>query len=147
MLLTRIVASLDTLSNTMPSSTPAHNPTRVMLADDQAKVRSALRLLIEQELAFNVVGEAGTADELLRGILKTYPQVVLLNWELPGLSETHKLDSMRLIDPRIKVIVLSSRPEARKPALDDGADSFVSKSEPPDGVLRALYFVYDKASA
>jgi two-component system response regulator DesR len=119
-------------------------PVRVLLADDQDKVRSALRLLIEQELAFNVVGEAGAADELLRGILKSYPQVVLLDWELPGLPDQHKLDSMRLIDPELKIIALSGQPEARKLALAEGVDMFVSKSDPPDGVLKALYFVHAK---
>lgn len=122
----------------------ASAPVRVLLADDQDKVRSALRLLIEQELAFNVVGEAGAADELLRGILKNYPQVVLLDWELPGLPDQHKLDSMRLIDPELKIIALSGQPEARKMALAEGVDIFVSKSDPPDGVLKALYFVHAK---
>ena len=122
----------------------AINPVRVLLADDQMKVRSALRLLIEQELAFNVVGEAGAADELLRGILKAYPQVVLLDWELPGLPDQHKLDSMRLLDPHLRVIALSGQPEARKQALAEGVDLFVSKSDPADGVLKALYFIHDK---
>jgi DNA-binding NarL/FixJ family response regulator len=119
-------------------------PVRVLLADDQPKVRSALRLLIEQELAFSVVGEAGAADELVRGILTNDPHIVLLDWELPGLPDAHKLDRMRLIDPAIHVIVLSGQPEARQPALAEGADMFVSKADPPDGVLRALYFVHDK---
>ncbi len=123
---------------------PAANPVRVLLADDQLKVRSALRLLIEQELAFNVVGEAGAADELLRGILKAYPQVVLLDWELPGLPDQHKIDSLRLLDPQLRVIALSGRPEARKQALAEGVDLFVSKSDPVDSVLKALYFIHDK---
>lgn len=122
----------------------ATNPVRVLLADDQLKVRSALRLLIEQELAFNIVGEAGAADELLRGILKAYPQVILLDWELPGLPDQHKLDSMRLLDPQLKVIALSGQPDARKEALAEGVDLFVSKSDPADGVLKALYFIHDK---
>ena len=112
---------------------PAANPVRVLLADDQLKVRSALRLLIEQELAFNVVGEAGAADELLRGILKAYPQVVLLDWELPGLPDQHKIDSLRLLDPQLRVIALSGRPEARKQAL---AEPFLRPS--PRRISRGL---------
>jgi len=119
-------------------------PVRVLLADDQEKVRSALRLLIEQELGFFVVGEADAADELLRSILKTYPQIVLLDWELPGLPDAHKLDALRLLNPHLKIIALSGAPEARKSALAEGVDGFISKSEPPDKVLQALYFVHDK---
>lgn len=124
---------------TMSGGTSA--PRRVLLADDQEKVRSALRLLIEQEVAFCVVAEAVAADELLLGICTTCPQIVLLDWELPGLPEAHKLDSVRLLDPHVKVIALSGAPEARKSALEEGVDCFVSKGEPPDGVLQALYFV------
>jgi DNA-binding NarL/FixJ family response regulator len=123
-------------------ATPA--PVRVFLADDQPKVRSALRLLIEQEMAFDVVDEAGAADELVRGILNSEPHIVLLDWELPGLPDARKLDPVRLIAPHVQVIALSGQPEARVAALADGADAFVSKSDPPDSVLRALYFVHDK---
>jgi DNA-binding NarL/FixJ family response regulator len=142
-MLTRPRTERPKLQRDMSSSAPV----RVLLADDQAKVRSALRLLIEQELAFNVVGEASAADELLLGILRSYPQAVLLDWELPGLPglpDGHKLDSLRLIDPHIRVIALSGQPEARASSISEGADMFVSKSEPPDGVLRALYFVRDQ---
>jgi DNA-binding NarL/FixJ family response regulator len=117
---------------------------RVLLADDQPKVRSALRLLIEQEMAFDVVDEAGAADELVRRIVNSEPHIVLLDWELPGLPDAHKLDPVRLVGPGVHVIALSGQPEARQAALAEGADAFVSKSDPPDCVLRALYFVNDK---
>lgn len=118
------------------------SPVRVMLADDQAKVRSALRLMIDQEQYFHVVGEAREADELLLGMLRNCPQVILLDWELPGLPDSHKLDLLKRIEPHVKVIALSGQPEARKPALADGADFFISKSDPPEGVLKALYSVH-----
>jgi two-component system response regulator DesR len=120
-------------------------PMRVLLADDQEKVRSALKLFIEQEGGFCVVGEAITASDLLHNIIRTNPQVVLLDWELPGLPDSpYKLNPLRLVAPDLKIIALSGVPEARKSALAEGADGFVSKSEPPENVLRALYFVYDK---
>ncbi|MBO9345644.1 MAG: response regulator transcription factor [Chloroflexi bacterium] len=120
-------------------------PVRVLLADDQEKVRSALKLFIEQEGGFCVVGEASTASDLLYHLMKTNPHVVLLDWELPGLPDSpQKLSPLRLVAPDIKIIALSGVPEARKSALAEGADGFVSKSEPPENVLRALYFAYDK---
>jgi len=120
-------------------------PVRVLLADDQEKVRSALRLFIEQEGGFCVVGEASTARDLLHNVIKTNPHVILLDWELPGLPDSpHKLNLLRLVAPELRIIALSGVPEARKSALLEGADDFVSKSEPPENVLRALYFVHDK---
>lgn len=119
-------------------------PVRVVLADDQEKVRSALRLLIEQEADFRIVGEAGRADELLRALQTVAPHVVLLDWELPGLPSKGKLQAMRALDPQLKIIAMSGTPEARKSALSEGVDGFVSKSEPPDRLLQVLYFVQHK---
>jgi len=113
--------------------------TRTILADHQAKVRSALRLLIEQEQAFQVVAEAHNADSLLNGILHTNPHIALLDWDLPGLPDMHKLELMHRIDPDLKVIALCSRPEARQASLAEGAHAFISKAEPPDNLLHALY--------
>lgn len=61
---------------------------RVFLADDQAKVRAALRLLLEQEPGLSVVGEVTEAKDLLAQVQVTQPDVVLLDWELPGLRAT-----------------------------------------------------------
>jgi DNA-binding NarL/FixJ family response regulator len=55
-----------------------------------------------------------------------------------------RLSPLRLVAPDVKIIALSGVPEARRSALAEGADGFVSKSEPPENVLRALYFAYDK---
>ena len=100
--------------------------------------------MIDQDHAFCVVGEADSADELLRRIPTTHPQVVLLDWELPGLPDAHKLNILHRVSPQLKVIALSGQPEARAHALADGADVFISKSDPPEGVLIALYSVHAK---
>jgi DNA-binding NarL/FixJ family response regulator len=122
----------------MPS---ANHPLRIILADDQTKVRSALRLMIGQHSTFCVVGEAGSASELLRETPITHAQVVLLDWELPGLSETHILHPLRSLVPSLCIIALSGKPEARTQALAEGADMFISKSDPPESVLDALYSI------
>ena len=111
---------------------------RVLLADDQSKVRSALRLLLEQEPELSVVGEATDADELLAQAETVCPDIVLLDWELPGLSRNDVLSTLRARWPRLKVIALSGRPEARQAALDAGADAFVSKGDPPEQLLVAV---------
>lgn len=137
-----IVMRAPTLQATMVVRAPA----RVLLADDQQKVRSALRLLIEQESAFCVVAEAQGAEEMLRQLVHASPDIMLLDWELPGLpTDGHKLEAVRALAPRLRVIALSGKPEAHQEALREGVDYFVSKSEPPEVLLKALYSVRDKA--
>jgi DNA-binding NarL/FixJ family response regulator len=111
---------------------------RVLLADDQTKVRSALRLLLEQEPGLSVVGEAAEAEDLLAQVETTQPDLVLLDWELPGLRTDDRLSVLRALCPQLKVIALSGQPEARRAALSAGADAFVSKGEPPEQLLAAV---------
>jgi DNA-binding NarL/FixJ family response regulator len=112
----------------------------ILLADDQAEVRSALRLLLEQEPGIAVVGEAAEAGMLLTQEAACLPDLVFLDWELPGSQATKLLRVLRSRSHLI-VIALSGRPEARQAALDAGADAFVSKGDPPEQLLATLYAV------
>jgi len=111
----------------------------VLLADDHAEVRSALRFLLEQEPGMRVVGEVAEAGALLAQDAAIQPDLVLLDWELPGSQATDLLLALRSHCRRIIVIALSGRPEARQEALDAGVDAFVSKGEPPEHLLAILY--------
>ena len=127
---------------------------RVLVADDQAAVRAALRWLLKEEPGVSVVGEAVRAEDLLAQAEGIQPDLVLLDWELPGLlspdlsnptslgtmgeARCFLLNVLRALHSRPKVIALSGRPEVRQEALDAGADDFVSKGDPPERLLTAL---------
>ena len=111
---------------------------RVLVADDQPHVRSALRLLLAQEPGITVVSEAADAEQALRMMVQQRPDLVLLDWELPGQNSVAMLHALRALRPRLRVIALSGRPEARQAALDAGADGFVSKGDPPERLLAAV---------
>jgi len=111
---------------------------RILLADDQAKVRSALRLVLEQQPGFSILGEAVDATGLLDWVKAVCPDLVLLDWELPGLETDSLLSALRARCPHLKVIALSVRPEARRAALEAGVDAFVSKVDPPERLLAAV---------
>ena len=111
---------------------------RILLADDQPKLRYGLKLLLRREPAFDIVGEATDMESLQLQLKGLQPDVLLLDWELPGLTPADALSLLRTAYPRLKVIVLSGRLEARGTALAAGADAFVSKSKPPAHLLTAL---------
>jgi DNA-binding NarL/FixJ family response regulator len=112
---------------------------RVILADDQAKVRSALRLLLEHQPDVEILGEAVDTTGLLDWVKAVCPDLVLLDWELPGLPNAALLTRLHDHCPGLQVIALSSRPGARRAALDAGADTFVSKGDPPERLLIAMH--------
>jgi DNA-binding NarL/FixJ family response regulator len=111
---------------------------RVLLADDRKKVRSALRLLLEHKRGLRTVGEAEDAEGLFAQAASIHPNLVLLDWELPGLLANGSLSALRQVCPDSCVIALSGRPEARRAALAAGVDAFVSKVEPPESLLDAI---------
>jgi two-component system response regulator DesR len=110
----------------------------ILLADDQPRVRFALRVLLERQPGLMVVGEASNADDLLIQVETTRPDLVLLGWELPGLAGIGSLSALRKVCPDLHVIALSGRLGARRAALTAGADAFVSKADPPERLLAAI---------
>lgn len=111
---------------------------RILLADDEAKVRSALRLLLEQQANAEILGEAVDSTGVIDWVKATCPDAILLDWELPGLPATALLPVLGFYCPNLQVIALSGRPEARRSALNAGVDAFVSKGDPPEHLLEAI---------
>ena len=109
---------------------------RILLADDDRDSRSALALLLETRLGATIVGEALTMESLLEQAASSHPDVVLLDWELPGKPEAGRIVVVRSVAPEAQIIVVSARPESASPAVD--ADAFVNKIEPPEHILSVL---------
>ena len=102
---------------------------RVVLADDHAVLREALRALIDSEPDLEVVGEAGTGQEAIAVARVQRPDVVLMDLvmpELDGLTATHILSEEL---PDVRVVILSGMSE------DMSADRTTSApwARSPDG--------------
>ena len=110
----------------------------ILLADDNPEVRSALRLLLEQESVSASILEVSDSQALRAHLSESCPVAVLLDWELPGLQKSDLLKELHLCCPDMKVIALSSKYEARREALTAGVDAFVSKTEPSEQILLTL---------
>ncbi len=110
---------------------------RVLLTNGQIQGCSALRRLLEQESELIVVGEVVQVEDLLAQVRETQPDLVLLDWELPGLRGADLLLALHALCP-LKVVVFSKRKEARQQALSAGADAFASKREPQEWLLTML---------
>ncbi len=120
---------------------------RILIADDQYDVRSALRLLLEHEGKMRVIGEVAEMQGLVELAPATCPDLLLLDWELPG-SGMSTIPLLRSHCPQLQVIVLSGRPEMREQALRAGADAFVCKGDSPEKLvtsLRAMMAVYESS--
>ena len=112
-----------------------NNQTRILVADGDARVRSALQTLLQQEPTQIAVRESEDIGSLALQIKQFKPDLILLDWELPGRPAAALLFALHGLDYQPKVIVLSTRPESESDALAVGADAFVCKGDPPERLL------------
>jgi DNA-binding NarL/FixJ family response regulator len=111
---------------------------RILIADDQERVRFALRVLLAQQPGVQVVGEAANGEALLAQAGAIAADLALVDWELPRLTEAGGLPGIHRSAPALRIVVLSSRPGVRQAALAMGGAAFVSKGEPPERLLTVI---------
>src|SRR4028119_21547 len=93
-------------STPRPASHAGVDEIRIVLADDHAVVRSALRMLLDAEPGLEVVAEAGNADVasgLMRG---RRPEVLILDLNRPGRASLEALPDIAAASPGTGIVVL-----------------------------------------
>jgi two-component system response regulator DesR len=118
---------------------------RLLLADDQTLVRSALATLLELEDDFRVVAQVGRGDEVVAAALDARPQVALLDIEMPGLDGLAAAAALRSEVPGCRTIILTSfgRPGYLRRAMEAGVSGFVVKDAPAEQLADAVRRVAD----
>jgi len=119
--------------------------TRILVADNDARVRSALQHLLRLEPGQIEIRESADLESLASQIREFQPDLVLLDWELPGRPAAALLLALHSLSHHPQFIVLSKRPESEEAALAAGADAFVSKSDPPERLLHSLRMLVQRS--
>ncbi|HKI69025.1 MAG TPA: response regulator transcription factor [Verrucomicrobiae bacterium] len=125
------------------TTSPLARTSRVFIVDDHKMFRDGLRQLIEDDASFTVCGDAADAEEAMRSIRETKPDVVLVDISLPGSNGLDLIKSIRSEDEDLPVLVVSMHDEAlyAERALRAGAMGYIMKVEPGDNVKVALHKV------
>jgi DNA-binding NarL/FixJ family response regulator len=118
--------------------------TRVLLVDDDALVRSGLKLMLAGAAGLEVVGEAGDGREVLAAIDVHRPDVVLMDIRMPQLDG---IDATRLVrsqpsPPAVIVLTTFDADELVLRAPRAGAAGFLLKDTPPAEIVRAIEHVH-----
>lgn len=116
------------------------SPLNILLVDDAASVRQALRWLLEELPGFQVVGEAADGDTAVQLCHDLTPDVVILDIDLPQTNGFRVARLLKETIPSIQVVVLSGYGDTktRQLAADVGADGFVEKSDGWQALLAQL---------
>jgi DNA-binding response OmpR family regulator len=123
------------------SLVPAPRPgARVLVIDDERFARGALRLILEQDgYEVRVTGSGRAAVKLLRAF---NPQIVIMDWVLPGLSGESLYREIRRVRAEVPIILISSSDEAFSSSVDASA-----RLRKPIDVRRLRTVVTEKSQA
>lgn len=111
---------------------------KILIADSQSKVRFAVATLLRDRPGWQIAGHAANAREALACSAALQPDVVLLDWDLPGLQQPELIQAVRKLAEKTAIIITSANPEVRALVLREGGDFFVSKIDPPERLIEAF---------
>jgi DNA-binding NarL/FixJ family response regulator len=120
---------------------------RVVVADDQALVRSGFTVLLRSADDIEVVGEAGDGREAVEVARREHPDVILMDIRMPGTDGLEATRSItadnRLTETRVLILTTFDLDEYVFEALRAGASGFLLKDTLPDDLLAAIRVVAD----
>ena len=113
---------------------------KILLVDDHEVVRLGLKALLSNYPKFEVVAEAGSADEAVLRAKEYKPDVVVMDIRLPGRSGIEATREITQLLPETKVLILTSYAEDELlfDAIDAGAYGYVLKQIGSDDLVHAL---------
>lgn len=119
-------------------------PLRVVVADDERMVRTALRVILDAEAGLEVVGEAATGAEAVSVVRSLAPDVVLMDVRMPeidGIRATEQILATMADPPRIVVVTTFENDAYVYDALRAGASGFLLKRAHPEELIGAVRLV------
>ncbi|MCU1394634.1 MAG: desR [Ilumatobacteraceae bacterium] len=113
---------------------------RLLIADDQALVRSALVALLDLEADFEVVADVGRGDEVVAAAQRSAPDIALLDIEMPGLDGLAAAAALAIAVPVCKVMIVTTfgRAGYLRRAMEAGVLGFVVKDAPAEQLADAI---------
>jgi DNA-binding NarL/FixJ family response regulator len=119
-------------------------PIRVLIVDDHAVLRQALRYLLSSQPGVDVIGDASNGREAIEMAERLQPDVVLMDAVMPGLNGIEATRQIRRRLPKTKVLVLTGYMEDEQiaGALKAGASGYVVKKSDLDELLLGIQAVH-----
>jgi DNA-binding NarL/FixJ family response regulator len=114
--------------------------TRVVLADDHARVRAGIRSLLESTPDIDVIGEAKDGLEALKLVETLEPDVLLLDVEMPRMTGNEVAAKLKEQESSVRILALSAYDDSQYilGMLKNGAFGYLMKEEVPEKLIKAV---------
>jgi DNA-binding NarL/FixJ family response regulator len=119
-------------------------PIRVLLADDQAMVRTGFAMILDAQPDIQVVGEAEDGERAIVEAGRQHPDVIVMDIRMPkvdGVAATRAVVTQDEKAPRVLVVTTFDVDQYVFDALRAGASGFLLKNAPPEELVRAVRVV------
>lgn len=112
----------------------------IMLVDDHAVVREGYRSVLQKQPGLRVVAEASDGAEAYRLFKATEPDLVVMDLTMPGIGGIEAIRRIRQLDKRARILVFTMHQNAAfaVQAIRAGARGYVTKTSPPETLVRAV---------
>jgi len=119
---------------------PSRDTTRILIADDDANIREALRDLLDSEDGLEVVAVAADAPEAVNAATLERPDVAILDVKMPGGGGVRAAEGIRVASPGTRIVALSAWDdgETMRRMRQAGASGYVVKGAAPDDIIGAI---------
>ncbi|HEX9157031.1 MAG TPA: response regulator transcription factor [Syntrophales bacterium] len=113
---------------------------KILIADDHPIVRQGFKQVLQDTADLVVADEAGNGQEVLGLVSKKDYDVILLDISMPGKNGLEVLKELKVLNPKIPVLILSIYPEEQYAirALKAGASGYLTKASAPEELISAI---------
>jgi DNA-binding NarL/FixJ family response regulator len=116
---------------------------KVMLVDDHAIVREGYRSILQKQPGLRIVAEAEDGADAYRLFKETQPDLVIMDLTMAGIGGIESIRRIRQWDPAARILVFTMHQNAAfaVQAIRAGARGYVTKTSPPEALVRAVFDV------
>jgi len=113
---------------------------RILLVDDHSMVRKGVRLYLESQDDFQIIGEADSGEVAIKWVEEHAPEVVLMDLMMPGMGGIEATRRIKALSPTTVLIVLTSSQEREHvlTAMAAGASAYVLKDVGPEDLVQTI---------
>lgn len=118
--------------------------TKIVIFDDNKNLRKSIGLLLNTELAFDVVGIFSDARQCVKNVLELKPDVVLMDVEMPGVNGIEAVRLLKKEIPGLRILIQTvfEDDDIKQESYRAGASGYILKNNINSGLIVAIKALY-----